>query len=139
MMAPHERYRRFLETLTPESLAGLSEQVTDDVRFKDPFNDIRGKAEYERVLRHMFDTLGEVRFTVAHALSDGNTCLMQWRFDTQLRGRPWTVEGAALIRFAEDGRVAEHIDYWDAAENLYERLPIIGWLLARVRGRLAAR
>ena len=139
MTAPHERYRRFLETLSPETLDGLSEQVTDDVRFKDPFNDIRGREAYERALRHMYDTLGEVRFTIGHALSDGNTCLMQWRFESQLRGRPWTMEGASRVRFAEDGRVAEHIDYWDAAENVYERLPVIGWLLSRVRARLAAR
>ena len=42
MTPPHDRYRRYLETLTPETLKAISDYVTEDVRFKDPFNDVRG-------------------------------------------------------------------------------------------------
>jgi len=36
------------------------------------------------------------------------------------------------------GKVVEHIDYWDAAEQVYERLPLLGPILRRVRQRLGS-
>jgi steroid Delta-isomerase len=137
MSTPCERYRRYLETLTPTTLARLPEYVTGDVRFKDPFNDVTGAAAMERVFRHMFENVGDIRFNVQLALSGGGCCLMSWRFQGTLRGKPWSFDGASVIRFAPDGRVSEHVDHWDAASALYRRLPVIGSLVAWVRGRLA--
>lgn len=137
MTEHHERYCRYLETLTPESLARLSDHVTPDVRFKDPFNDVRGVEALAAIFRHMFATIPDVRFTVRHMMAEGDNCLMTWRFEGTLRGRAWGFDGSSALCFAPDGRVAEHIDYWDAAENFYERLPLIGWLLRRIRRRLS--
>ena len=41
------------------------------------------------------------------------------------------------LTLAPDGRVAEHVDYWDPAAQLYERVPVLGWLMRRIRRRLA--
>ncbi len=137
MTEPQERYRNFLETLTPETLAALPDHVTPDVRFRDPFNDVRGADAMRRVFRHMFENVGDIKFDVRHVARDGEVCLMAWRFSGVLRGADWAFDGTSVLRLAPDGRVAEHIDYWDAARDFYERLPLIGRLLARLRGRLA--
>ena len=139
MIAPHERYRAYLESLTPDTLANLSDHVTDDVRFKDPFNDVRGVDGMARVFRHMFDNVRDISFEVHRAMMEDDVCLMQWRFQGRLGCAPWAFDGTSALRFAPDGRVAEHIDYWDAAGSFYERLPFIGWLLSWVRRRLATR
>lgn len=138
MTAQHVHYCRYLETLTPKTLVRLSDHVTPDVRFKDPFNDVRGVDAMEHVFRHMFENVRDIRFTILQAASEGDTCLMQWRFEGTLRCGQWAFDGASKLRFAPDGRVAEHIDYWDAAENFFQRLPVIGWLLSRIRRRLTA-
>ncbi len=39
------------------------------------------------------------------------------------------IRGASHLRFAGDGRIAMHRDYWDAAEELYEKLPLLGALM----------
>lgn len=137
--AAANRYRRYLETLSPETLDRLPDHVTPDVRFRDPFNDVRGAGAMRRVFDHMFETVGSVRFDVRHLAADGEACLMVWRFEASLRGAPWAFDGMSVVRFAPDGRVAEHIDYWDPAAALYERLPLIGRPLAWLRRRLAAR
>jgi steroid delta-isomerase len=138
MSSPCQSYREFLETLTPEGLHQLKDHVAPDVRFCDPFNDVQGADGMERVFHHMFENVGPVKFIVSKILSEGDTCLMAWRFEARLRNAPWSFEGTSAIRFDVDGRVTEHIDYWDAAA-LYERLPIIGWLLRKVRRKLAIR
>lgn len=137
MTAAHERYRAFLEDLTPKSLPTLKDYVRDDVHFRDPFNDVRGADAMARVFRDMFDQLGEVRFAVHDVATAGSLAVMVWRFESRLRGRPWAFDGCSVIRFDDDGRVVSHVDHWDAAGAFYARLPVIGWLIRLVRRRLA--
>jgi steroid delta-isomerase len=139
MSTPQSRYRRYLENLTPETLGSIGEFVAEDVRFKDPFNDVRGIAHMTLVFRHMFDNVDDIRFTVDYMATDGDMCLMTWRFEGVLRGEAWCFDGASAVTFDRTGLVIEHIDHWDAARDFYERLPVIGRLLVWFRRRLAAR
>jgi steroid delta-isomerase len=52
------------------------------------------------------------------------------------KGRAWRIEGVSMVRFDAEERVVEHIDYWDAAEQFYGRLPVIGTLLRGIGRRL---
>ena len=133
----HVAYRTYLETLTPESLDRLEEYVSADVRFTDPFNDVRGADAMRRVLSHMFESVGPVVLRVSHMASDGDSCLMRWTFAGRLRGTDWTFAGMSTIRFNADGLIYEHADYWDGATALYEKLPVIGPVLAWIRRRIA--
>ncbi len=139
MNTPQQRYRQYLESLTPCTLEELGEYVSDNVRFRDPFNDVVGLSEMEAVFRHMFAEVGSVCFEVTHLAENGDFCLMTWRFSASLRGRPWTFDGMSHVTFGADGKVIEHVDYWDAASALYARLPIIGSLLSWLRVRLTPR
>ena len=132
-----DNYRRYLETLRPETLPELLKYVSADVHFQDPFNDVHGIDAMAEIFRHMFELVGPVRFTVYQAQADGRVGLFSWRFEGQLFGKPWVFNGTSVITFDEDGMVIVHIDHWDAAQNFYERLPLIGWLFAWLRRRLA--
>ena len=139
MMTPIERYAGFLEGLTADSVSKLSNHVTSDVHFVDPLNNVVGVDHMTRVFSDMFTEVGPVSFRVTEAYGNASSGMLAWQFQAKLRGRPWTIEGTTVLRFASDGRVCEHIDHWDAAGQLYERLPIIGWLLGVLRRRLATR
>jgi hypothetical protein len=41
------------------------------------------------------------------------------------------------IRFDASGKVNYHRDYWDTGEELYAKLPVLGWLIRRLK-RMAA-
>lgn len=139
MMEAAQSYRRFLETLSPASLQRLPEFVHHDVHFRDPFNDVRGADAMAQVFRHMFDNVPGVAFSVQHLAIDANVCLMSWRFTGTLFGQRWAFDGTSVVLFNNDGHVTSHTDYWDAARTFYERLPVIGWLLAAIRRRIAVR
>jgi steroid delta-isomerase len=132
-----ERYIRYLETLTPESLGQLSDYVCPDIHFRDPFHDRKGIEPLGKIFEHMFETLKDVRFRVITCASNGNRCLMQWQLTGLICTKPCTIEGMSTVTFSGDGRVSSHIDYWDAASQLYERLPVIGWLLSAIRRHIA--
>lgn len=132
----------WFESLSPGSLARLGEFYTPDARFKDPFNEVQGIPAITRVFEHMFDSLTAPRFIVTGRLVDGAQCFLVWefrfrfqRFDTATEQ---VVRGGSHLRLAPDGRVSDHRDYWDAAEELYEKLPVLGglmrWLKRRANG-----
>ena len=128
------------EHLTREDLPRLDEIYTDDALFKDPFNEVEGLAAVQAVFAHMFDALDEPRFVVRDAVVQGGQCLLTWDFLFRFKRYRYElqkVHGASHLRFAADGRIARHRDYWDAAEELYEKLPAIGalmrWLKRRAR------
>ncbi|MEM8811670.1 MAG: nuclear transport factor 2 family protein [Pseudomonadota bacterium] len=130
-------YCAYLEALTPERLADLGDFVDESVYFKDPFNDCHGLTAMKRVLEHMYKTLDGVRFSVQSIVPGDPDSFIAWRFESAWRGRPIEFDGASLLSFTPQGLVSRHIDYWDAASNLYEKMPIIGAPLAFLRRRAA--
>jgi steroid Delta-isomerase len=135
------RLARFFETLTLDSVTQIDSVYADDARFKDPFNEVRGLPEVRRVFVHMFEQVKNPRFVVTRAISDGNDAFLTWDFLFSMNfspDQPQVIRGATHIQFDADGRVAVHRDYWDAAEELYEKLPLLGSLM-RFLKRQAAR
>jgi ketosteroid isomerase-like protein len=131
----------FYEALTAADLVRLSELYRDDARFKDPFNEVQGIAAIAAVFEHMFDALHEPRFVVREIVAEDAQCFLTWDFVFRFRrfspGQSQKVRGASHLVFAEDGRIALHRDYWDAAEELYEKLPGVGALMRWLRRRAA--
>lgn len=126
---------RYYQELTPESLARFPEFYTEDAWFKDPFNDVRGVAAIQRIFAHMFERTVEPHFVVTEKLADDNSAMLVWEFRY---GKGQRIRGVSHLRFADDGRVAYHRDYWDAAEELYAKLPIIGAVMRRLQRALSA-
>lgn len=120
------------EALAPGDLDRLHELYTEDARFKDPFNDVQGVAAIRRVFAHMFETLDGPRFVVTEFVAQGGRCWLAWDFHFRMRRfsrAEQTIRGASCLQLAADGRIAVHRDYWDAAEELYEKLPLLGSLM----------
>ena len=129
---------RFYETLRPDSLAALGELYAENAHFKDPFNDVTGVDAITRIFRHMFATVEAPRFVVTTRLVQGYEAMLGWDFHLRLRGQTIVIRGVTHLRLDADGRVRLHRDYWDAAEELYARLPLIGGLMRWLRRRLAS-
>ena len=134
------RLVRFFESFGPSDLGRLGSFYTEDAYFKDPFNEVRGLAEVRRVYAHMFEALDTPHFAVTARVGNAQECFLVWDFHFRFKGKPapQVVRGASHLKFAPDGRVQWHRDYWDAAEELYEKIPLLGgfmrWLKKRAAG-----
>ena len=127
------------ESLTPESVARLGELYSENAYFKDPFNEVQGLDGIRRVFAHMFRQVEAPRFRVTDRVADAAGAMLVWEFSFRSRGRETLVRGATHLRFDERGKIVYHRDYWDAAEELYAKLPLLGPLMRWLRRRLAAR
>ena len=133
------RFIAFFENLSPADLARLGQVYAPEARFKDPFNEVRGVPAIQAIFAHMFRALDEPRFVVTGRVVQGNQCFLTWdflfafqRFD---KGVTQTVRGASHLVLDDEGLVTLHRDYWDAAEELYEKLPVVGALMRWLRRR----
>jgi len=129
----------FFEHLSPSSLKQeLTQIYAEQARFKDPFNEVQGQAAIARVFEHMFATTQAPRFEVLSAMTEGQQAWLSWEFlIDRPSGDTWHIRGATHLHYAEDGRIARHRDYWDPAEELYARLPVLGPLVRWLTRRLS--
>lgn len=135
------RYARFFETLRPRMPKTAYEALFEpDVYFEDPFHKLKGLDGVIALFEQMFDTLDAPTFTVEEIVSDGGVAYLRWEF--AYRRTPEApmqrFEGVSRVQFTASGRVSSHIDYWDAAHNIYERLPVIGKAFSYLRNRIAS-
>jgi steroid Delta-isomerase len=133
---------RFYHELSPASLDRFAEFYSADAYFKDPFNEVRGVAAIQRIFAHMFRQVAAPRFVVSEQLVDANGALLVWTFHYRVqrwgKGEMGAIRGVSHLRFDADGKVNYHRDYWDAAEELYMKLPVLGLLMRGLRRLLAA-
>lgn len=136
------RLIRLYEQLTPADLSRLDTYYAPDAHFKDPFNDVRGVPAVAQIFTHMFATLDEPRFIVRQHIVQGDQAFLGWVFHFRLRRwRPRVdqhIDGATLVRFDAQGLVTVHRDYWDTAEELYEKMPLLGSLMRWLRRSASA-
>jgi len=133
------RVVRFFETLSLADVPRLGEIYATDAFFKDPFNEVRGVPQIARIFGHMFEQVEAPRFVVHESVAQGDAAFLTWdfvfAFHRPLPPGTRTVRGCSHLRFGADGRVAFHRDYWDAAEELYEKIPVLGALMRALRRR----
>ena len=132
---------RFFEQIDVSNVGQLSQVYTPDAFFKDPFNEVHGIEAITHIFRHMFDQVDSPRFVVTHSVIQGDQAFLTWDFLFRMKrfsADEQCIRGATHVRFAADGRVNCHRDYWDAAEKLYEKLPFLGSLMRTLK-RLVSR
>jgi steroid Delta-isomerase len=133
-----ERIIGAFEQLQREHVERLGDLYAADARFKDPFNEVQGVAAIQAVFAHMFVALNEPRFVVHDIICQGDQCFLSWdfifrfkRFSTELQ----TVRGSSHLKLNAQGLIELHRDYWDAAEELYEKLPVVASVMRWLKRR----
>ncbi len=129
----------FFENLSPADVATIGQFYAPQVRFKDPFNEVVGVPAIQGIFAHMFEALEQPRFVVTGRVVQGQQCFLTWDFLFAFKdfhkGVTQTVRGASHLVLDAQGQVTLHRDYWDAAEELYEKLPVVGALMRWLKKR----
>ena len=109
--------------------------------FKDPFNEVIGKPAIERIFTHMFDQVDQPRFIVTRYMAMDTEISLTWEFFFNFKNAPkeqQVIKGCTWLTLNQGLLITEHRDYWDAAEELYEKIPVIGGLMRFLKKRLRA-
>ncbi|MES2719474.1 MAG: nuclear transport factor 2 family protein [Pseudomonadota bacterium] len=132
-----QRLASWFETLSADSLKTIDQFYTRTAYFKDPFNEVRDIRHIEHIFNDMFIQFEQPHFVIQEQVCDDRNAqaLLTWHFRFQWRGKDWCIMGSSHLRFNAEGLVEYHRDYWDASEELYEKLPVIGFVLRALKKR----
>ena len=129
----------YIETLQPQSLAQLNHWYSPQARFKDPFNEVRGLDAIQGVFLHMYASLENPHFVITEQVVDGHQAFLTWQFKFKFKRFDTSTEqvvlGTTHLVLDDQMRITLHRDYWDAAEELYEKLPWVGGLMRWLKKR----
>lgn len=127
----------WFESLSPQSLGQIAQFYEAEAYFKDPFNEVRDVARIQLIFQDMFTEFEQPRFVIQEQICDDvkRQSVLTWHFLFNWRGKAWCIIGSSHLRFGSTGLVIYHRDYWDASEELYEKLPVIGFVLKALKKR----
>ena len=131
LSTPVQAAVQFFEHLSPADIARMDQVYSADAYFKDPFNEVNGVGAITAIFEHMFIKVDKPTFVVTSTIAQGNEAFLVWDFHLQFKGETEArmIRGSSHLRFDANGKIAYHRDYWDAAEELYEKLPVIGTVM----------
>lgn len=136
-----DRYVAALRASTADSIDDIVGCFAEDGRFRDPFSDVRGRAEIRRVFEKTYEDVDDVVFEITDVASGAAAHYLRWTFACLPKGflrkdGRLVVEGMSELHMDALGAVKLHFDYWDPVPGLYERVPIVGFALRRLRAQI---
>lgn len=134
-MSPIENYCAFFASLTSDFKDETFYEIfASDVVFEDPFQCVCSVDKIITVFRHMYTTLNHPKFIIKESMSHEKSGYIRWEFiyDTN------RFEGVSHVVFNDEGLVVSHRDFWDAASNVYETIPLLGSLLRLIKYKIKA-
>lgn len=120
------------ENIQIDRVKQLVAHYAPDATFKDPFQLVQGRESIIHIFEKMFTQLNNPSFKVISAMHQGLEASLLWEFNFCFKRwdkSPQSLKGVSWLKFNEAGLITSHIDYWDPAEGIYEKLPLIGSLM----------
>lgn len=122
----------WFETLSPQTLEAIDQHYTEDVYFRDPFNEHYGIGHIKTMLAKMFDgPLKHNKFHVLDRIQDAEKVFITWDYTFELKNKPYKIHGSSFLKFKEN-KCYYHKDYWDTGEELYQKVPILGRIIRKI-------
>tara|TARA_B100000902_G_C27261719_1_gene891195 strand:- start:893 stop:1381 length:489 start_codon:yes stop_codon:yes gene_type:complete len=133
-------FTKFVSHWSPDTVKSEVMSVyAQDAYFNDTLKELTGRdqiAEYmERSLGATTGVAVEVN-DIAYGNSDFYyRWTMKIYFKSLNNRNPGVSEGMSQIRYTEDGLIALHRDFWDAASGIFEYLPVFRSAMPWVKGK----
>jgi hypothetical protein len=137
-----ENFLTTYQELTADNLHRLAEIYNEKIHFIDPAHEIHGLERLSSYFAGLYREVQSIGFRFNHPVKVDNEAYLQWLMSLQHRklqgGRTIFVPGASYLRFADNGKVDHHRDYFDLGAMLYEQLPLLGTVIRTLKRRLSS-
>ena len=132
-------YARFFENINKNTPIKDYEKIFEkDVRFKDPFHDIKGLEKLYKIFEDMYIKLDNPSFKVTEIIEQNNITYLKWDFQFSFKNdkKVECFEGVSRVEFNKENKAISHIDYWDSSSNLYEKIPILSFFMRFIKSKI---
>jgi hypothetical protein len=142
MAASCRQFEAFFGPLTEQTVRDeLHRTYSPNLWFNDTLKTITDRETLGKYMQH---TAGNVEYCRAvadtHSLTREGDVLVRWtmqiRFKRFARGQNAESMGISLLRLDQEGRIAFQQDFWNAADGLFQYIPILGWAIRAIKRRV---
>jgi hypothetical protein len=134
-----ERFKAFFATFAPDKVQRLLDRTyAPDAWFNDTLKELEGRDALRPYLEHSAQAVDDCRVEVQDVVSNGQgDYYVRWsmmiRFKRFKRGQDtWSI-GMSHLRFDANGLVVLHQDFWNAADGLFQHVPLLGWGIRAIK------
>lgn len=135
-----EKIQFFFEKLSKDNMTLVDEFYHPEVDFTDPVGSIKGSKKIKAYYGSMYKNVKQINFKFNNFYESGNTVVAIWTMTLETEqlnsGIPFSVDGNSVIKFDDTGKAIYHRDYFDMGAFIYERLPVIGFVIKKIKKRL---
>ncbi|RUO38437.1 nuclear transport factor 2 family protein [Aliidiomarina shirensis] len=124
-----------------DSVAKADSIYHAEISFRDPILQVNGIDDLQRYFNHGIANATSCHFAFDTQVVNRERAFLTWQMRLQHEklagGREIVVPGCTHLEFADDeNSVRHHVDYYDVGAMVYEHVPVIGYLVNKVRQRL---
>jgi len=134
-------FKILYQTLNAKNIhEGLIQKVyRDDMQFKDSFHELDGIDAFTKYCDSVYENVVYSTFDFHDQMISEEQAMLTWTMNyahPKLNGgNNIAVKGSSHIRYSD--KVYMHQDYIDGGELLYEHIPILRWVIKKLKARMA--
>lgn len=133
---------KIFNDLTIEKMELLKNFYAQDIKFNDPLTSISGLETLTAYYANLYKNVKKIEFIFHDAIVNDNNIMVTWTMNYEVDslndGNVISVIGNSHIKFNEQGLAVYHRDYFDVAQMVYEYVPVLGWVIKKVKNRLTS-
>lgn len=109
------------------------------VEFIDPVGSLKGSDKMKAYYEGLYKNVKEIRFEFTNFVESGDQVVAIWKMhlktDKLNGGESYAVDGNSVVRFDQSGKAIYHRDYFDMGDFVYERIPVVGFVIKKIKAR----
>lgn len=133
--------KSFYDEFKADNLDQLEEMYHEDVSFTDPIHQVVGLKDLQAYFKHTMENVEYCHFAFDQELVGDDKAFLMWqmRFSHPKLGNGMEIvlPGVTYLSF-EDGKIREQQDHYDLGAMLYEHVPLVGYVIDKIKQRLVA-
>jgi ketosteroid isomerase-like protein len=138
-MSNKDKIKYFFEKLSKDNMTLVDEFYHPQVDFVDPLGEIKGSEKIKAYYAGMYQNVKSIKFDFVEFHEAGNHVVAIWKMTLQTDklngGEPYSVDGNSVVKFDESGKAYYHRDYFDVGAFVYEKVPVLGYVIRKIKDR----
>lgn len=134
------RIEKVFNDLRATNLEILDDFYAKDVSFLDPLGEHKGLDSVKKYYGNLYKNVESIRFEFSDSITEGSKHLVVWKMFLKAKslnsGKEMTLDGNSVIEFGPENKVVYHRDYFDMGEFIYEQIPVLGYIVRKVKEAL---
>lgn len=135
-----DNFKNLYQNLNKDTVeSGLIEAVySENMVFKDTFHEFENRSDFILYCHSIYENVIYSKFEFHETMISNEQAMLTWTMHyahPKLKsGGNIAVKGASHIKFSNS--VHYHQDYIDGGELLYEHIPVLSWVIKKLKSRM---